>query len=147
MTLLQIQTDLTEWFIEGTFIAALIFALVYIPFFDWRETVTGRATTILDLSIAGTLLHSVLIIWGVDTVSVRHPEAPSGFWSQLVDWLSIVSLGAAGLAICMLAWQAGRYVLAQSTNKIICRVFYLGRKLDKEKTASKRLIPGPLASC
>jgi hypothetical protein len=117
----QLEVNLTEWFLEGTFLAALLFAVVYIPFFDWRATVTGRATTTLILSIAGALLHSVLLIWGVIGISVSKyaTQKPGGVTDQVFTWISVVSLGGAGLSILILGWQSLRYMHAETNNKFL----------------------------
>lgn len=127
MTQVQLEVDLTEWFIQGTFLAAVLFALVYIPFFKWRETVTGRATTVLVLAIAGALLHSTLIVWGVVGVSVakNSKPVPGNFINQFFTWLSIVSIGAAGLSIVILTWQAGRFMLIDTDSKFLKRMFMI----------------------
>lgn len=129
MTQLQFEVDLTEWFIQGTFIASLVFATVYIPFFKWRETITGRATTTLVLSIAGALLHSVLVLWGVTTITKgASPDQTTGFWNQFLTWVAIISLGFACISIATLAFVAVRYLIAESetTNRFLCKVFHLG---------------------
>jgi len=124
---LQLEIDLTRWFLEGAFISAVLFAVVYIPFFKWRETVTGRATTVLVLAIAGALLHSVLVAWGLISVSVAKNAKPiqGGIEDQFFTWLSIVSVGAAGLAILMLTWQAAHYMLADTGNKFLRWMFHI----------------------
>jgi hypothetical protein len=117
----QLEVNLTEWFLQGTFLAALLFAVVYIPFFDWRATVTGRATTTLILSIAGALMHSTPVVWGVVgiTVSKHAVQEPGGVVNQVFTWVSIVSLGGAGLSILILGWQSLRYMNAETNNKLL----------------------------
>lgn len=122
MTQLQLEIDLTEWFIEATFIASLIFAAVYIPYYDWRDTLTGKAVTVLVLSIAGALFHSVLIVWHVTR------DGAGGFWGEFLIWLSIVSLGGAGLGIILLFYDLLRGIHSESDKKWICKLLMLGRK-------------------
>lgn len=126
----MLEVDLARWFTEGTFIISVIFALIYIPFFEWRETKTGRAFTTLILSIAGALLRPVLIIWGI--ISVRSNSNPAGFWNDLFTWLSIISLGAAGIAIAVLAFKTLQILFAESKNKWICKLFFIGREPPRE---------------
>lgn len=107
MTQLEFATDLTEWFAEFTFIAALVFAVIYAKMYQWRETLTGHATLTLTLCIAGALLHTVLIIWGLDTVHLTRTGISTlhGFWNETLTWLSIICFGGAGTAITILAAQ------------------------------------------
>jgi hypothetical protein len=109
-------TDLTKYFAQATFIASLLFALVYqLLKFRWWETVTGRATITLDLSIAGALLHTVLVIWGLPTVTLTKRAVSFGPWyDEILTWVSVISLGTAGLAIFLLCWQAFRYSYAET---------------------------------
>jgi hypothetical protein len=133
MSQLEFATDLTTWFVEGTFIAALVFSVIYGFAFDWRHTVTGRCTLTLDLSIAGALLHSVLIIWGIQTVHLTHTgvENLSGFWNETLTWISVISLGGAGAAITILTWQCTRYLNAQSENRFLNKFLRLGSPQTK----------------
>jgi hypothetical protein len=123
---LQLETDLTGWFTEGTFIISVVLALVYIPSFEWRETGTGKAFTILILAIAGALFRPVLIIWGV--ISFRQGTKQLGFWDDLFIWLSIISLGAAGIAIATLTFKTLQVLFTESGNKWICRLLFIERK-------------------
>ena len=141
MSQVQWEIDLTEWFVQGTFIASVVFAMVYIPFYDWRETLTGKAVTVLILAIAGALFRSVLVLWGVITVTVRpdtvrQGSATIGFWNEFFTWLSIVSLGAAGVSITLLLWESLRGIFSESENKIICKAFRLGRQFPSEPKES-----------
>lgn len=133
MTQLQLEQDLIRWFIQGAFIAALVFGAVYVPFFEWHDTVTGRAIVTLVLSLAGALFHSVLIIWGVPSFQFKDGEVSLGpWWANALNWLSIISLGAIVIAIAMLAWQTLRYLNMHSVNKWACRLLWLGRPEDRE---------------
>ena len=136
MSSLQLEVDLARWFTEATFIASVICALIYIPFFEWRETKTGKAFTTLILAIAGALLRPVLIIWGVITVSIR-PGAKNpdnlGFWNNFFIWLSIISLGAAGLALATLAFKILQVIFAESENKWICKLFFIRKEPPRDR--------------
>jgi hypothetical protein len=97
----QFQIDLFQWFAEGTFCAALLFLAVYMRLFDWRRTVTGRALVTVAGSIAGTLLHFVIIFWGGP--GFGHDTQ---WWQDALAWLSVVSLLGAGTGLVILTWQA-----------------------------------------
>jgi len=128
----QLQLDLSEWFVEIAFISAIIFAVIYIPFYKWRETLTGKAVTVLILAIAGALFRPVLLIWHV----IHYPkgnQSPGGFWNDCFTWLSIVSLAAAGAAIIALIFEMLRGIFSESENKWICRLLMLGRKFSDDK--------------
>jgi hypothetical protein len=129
MTELQWEVNLTQWFIEGTFSAAILFAMIYIPFYKWRETITGRATAILDLAIAGSLLHSSLLSWGVTSLSVKADgvaNLPPGFWNNTLTWVSIISVGAAGVSIVTLTFAALQHLEPETTNRFFVKVLHLG---------------------
>lgn len=119
---LRLETDLTSWFIQATFIAAIVFAAIYIPFYDWRGTLTGKAVTTLILCIAGALLHSVLVLWGV------HRE--SGFWADFITWLAILSLGGAAVSIIVLTFEMLRGIFSETDKPWLCKVLLLGRKFS-----------------
>lgn len=132
MSQVQWEIGLTEWFIVGTFIASIVFASLYIPFYEWRETVTGRAVTILILAIAGALLRSVLVLWGVVTVTVKPggktlQTETMGFWNEFFTWFSVISLGFAGLSIILLIYALFRNLFLNSDNTIICWILHLGK--------------------
>lgn len=130
MSSLQVEVDLTSWFIQATFIAAIIFAAVYIPFYDWRETLTGKAVTILVLSIAGALLHSCLVIWHATSLSVKAGTSTdvTGFWNNFLTWLAIISLGGAALSITVLVFETLRGIFSETDKPWLCRLLMLGRK-------------------
>jgi len=127
---LQLETDLTDWFAVGTFIAAIVFAAIYIPFFKWRETLTGKSVTVLILAIAGALLHAVLTYWHVIPNLKTEQQQTSGFHFFL--WFSIVSLGFAGVAIIALTYETLRGIFSESENKWVCRLLRLGRKFPDD---------------
>jgi hypothetical protein len=129
MTEFQWETDLTEWFIEGFFIGALLFTVIYVPFFKWRATSTGRAIATLVLAIVGALLHSVLNIWGVTQIGKPGGQ---GQMNEALAWFAIFSLGAGALAVITLSFTAARFLFAESDNKFVCKALHLGKKFREE---------------
>jgi hypothetical protein len=114
MTQAQLQTNLISYFDQGTFIAALFFAVVYqLLKFRWWESVTGRAWMALALSVAGTLLHPVLIAWGVPPV----PQGRAPWYDVALTWFAVLSVGVVGVAILVLAWQAVRLTVAEEQHE------------------------------
>lgn len=127
MTQITLAANLTKVFVQAAFIASILFAAIYTALrFRWWETVTGRAIICLDLGIAGALMHGALVIWGLPTyVVVGNDHAVNGanahvsfgpWWSELLNWLSVVSLGVATVAILVLLWQAVRFAYVDNRN-------------------------------
>lgn len=139
MSQLRWVVDLSDWGVEATFITALALAVVYMTFFTWRETMTGRSITVLSLSIAGALLHSVLVIWGVISVrfTAHDGAALNGFWDEFFTWLSVICLMGAALALATLTFTALRYLPAeaQTKNNLLCKVLRLGGSNTPENNA------------
>lgn len=130
MTQLQVQTDLITWFIEAVFIGAVLFTVMYALLFRWWETVTGRSTLAVFAGVAGTLLHEVLIIWGVQTVHLtRHGMQVGGTLDDFLTWLSVVSLGFVGVGVAAFAYQAAQFCLSERNvaNRWVSRLFRLGK--------------------
>lgn len=130
MTQLQVQTDLITWFIQAVFIGAAVFTVIYAALFRWWETATGRSTLAVFAGVAGTLLHEVLIIWGVQTVHLtRHGMQTGGVSDEFLTWLSVVGLGFVGVGVAMFAYQAAQYCLSERNvaNRWVARVFRLGK--------------------
>lgn len=117
MSQLQWQADLSEWFVEGAWLAAVLLAALYIPNFNWKETLPGKGFFILILAICGALFKNVLMIWGVIHVTEVHEEIQYGLLDEIFTWISIVSLGAAGVAIVLLLTHTVRTLKADSQKK------------------------------
>jgi hypothetical protein len=120
-------SNLTKYFIVGTFCASVLFAILYGPLFNWQGTVTGRATFILDLSIAGALLHFVLLIWGVRTTGIKPGSADGisnlGPWyDAALTWFSVISIAIAGISIIILIWQLLRVLAFDPQTKLAKRL-------------------------
>lgn len=125
MTQITLAANLTKVFVQAAFIASILFAVIYTALkFHWWETVTGRAIICLDLGVAGALMHGALVIWGLPTyVVIGNTHTVNGanaqvsfgpWWSEALNWLSVVSLGVATVAILVLLWQAVRFAYVDS---------------------------------
>lgn len=130
MTQVRVLTDLAQWFYQFAFIAAAVFTVIYAAFFDWRCTVTGRALLTFGAAVMAATLHSVLVLWGMPNyVTASASGITLGpWWSVSLDWLSVVGLGAAGLALTAMAWQALRYRFMESKNPLVGKLLLLGYK-------------------
>jgi hypothetical protein len=113
------------------FYAAVLHLVFYCPFFRWWETVTGRAVVMLSAALIGTLLHTMLTLYGAIHLTVKSVHTSGGVLDDALTWVSVVSLAGAALAVALLAVQALRYTFAQSDNRIICHLLMLGRKFRK----------------
>lgn len=134
MSQVQWQADLSQWFAQVFFIAAFVVAIIYIGYYDWEETVTGRAVTVLLIAIVGALLERVLIIWKIirwpaaTTIKQIQQAETAGFWNDFFTWLSVISLGAGALALIVLGWEILRGIFQDTEKKWLCKLLLLGRK-------------------
>lgn len=109
MSQVQWQVNLTQWSVQVMWIAAVILSVIYIPNFNWNQSLPGKGFCILILAIVGALLRSVLLIWGVIHITVlAGGKEQYGLWDEIFTWISIVSLAAAGLAIVLLLFHTAR---------------------------------------
>lgn len=141
---LQFLTSLAGDETQGTFLAALLFAILYhFLRFRWWESVTGRAWMTLDLAVAGSLLHSVLIAWDVPTIQIRadgvHGNYLGAWYDAVLTWFSILCQGAAGLAILVLTWQTLQYAVAEAQAEPERKHSRLVRALSRSEIACRLL--------
>jgi hypothetical protein len=108
MSQLQWQEDLAQWSVQGMWIAAVLLSIIYIPNFNWRQSLPGRGFCILILAIVGALFRNVLVIWGVITITLVAGKEEYGLWDEIFTWLSIVSIAAAGIAIILLLFHTAK---------------------------------------
>lgn len=131
MTQIALTAGLAKGFMVAIFFASLVFAAAYHHYFDWKDTITGRAALILSLSIPGALLPAVLFVFNVPTiVSADSPRTPGPWYDVSLTWLSIVSAATALGAILVLTWEILRTIRADQRNS---------PKWMKSKWASKFL--------
>lgn len=102
------QVDLAQWSVQVMWIAAVLLSLIYIPNFNWKESLPGKGFCILILAIVGALFRSVLVIWGVIHITLIGGKEEYGIWDEIFTWLSIISLAAAGVAIVLLLIHTAR---------------------------------------
>jgi hypothetical protein len=135
MTQAQLLGNLASDFSQATFLIALLFAVIYqLLRFKWWQSVTGRAWMALALSVAGTQLHTVLLLWGVPPLT--SPTTP--WYDVALTWFSVLSIGAVGVTILVLIWQAIRITVAEEQNEQQDNggnATWLIRKLVASKTA------------
>lgn len=105
------QVDLAQWSVQVMWIAAVLLSLIYIPNFNWKESLPGKGFCILILAIVGALFRSVLVIWGVIHVTLIGGKEEYGLWDEIFTWLSIAGVAAAGIAITLLLFHTGRELI------------------------------------
>lgn len=110
------------------FFVVIITGVVYAKVFDWKETLTGKLFVLLMITIAGAVFRNVLVIWGVIS------PLDKGAGLQVLIWLSIISLGMFGIIVALLLWEGLRQVFSGSENKLICKLFMLGKKKFDSET-------------
>lgn len=98
----QLQRDLSQWFITGMFIATVLLAVLYIPNFNWKTSMPGRGFTILILALSGILLRNVLLDWKIIHITHVAGKQQYGLWEQILTWISVIGIAAAGIAIIIL---------------------------------------------
>jgi hypothetical protein len=136
MSQLQWQVDLSRWSVEGMWIAAVLLSLVYIPNFNWKQSLPGRGFCILILAIVGALFRSVLVIWGVIHIHMVGGQEQYGVWDEIFTWLSITGVAAAGVAIILLLFHTVKQLWFDDGHPF-SKVRAKYRKTDDRITAGK----------